>query len=79
MGVGQEHRLHGGGIDRQGNIFKNIRTLLHAAVHQIVPASHLQQRAAAGDLMGRADELDFHSFDLLRRSDGWGVYVSRTK
>ena len=60
VGMGQEHRLDGGGIHRHRHILKNVRPLLHAAVHQIVSLSNFQQRAAAGDLMGRADELDFH-------------------
>ena len=35
-------------------------TYYQGAVHQIVPAVHFQQRTAAGDFMGRADELNFH-------------------
>ena len=62
MGMGQEHRLNLPRVHRQGHILENIRSLLHTAVHQIEPASHLQQGAAAGDLMGGADELNFHTF-----------------
>ena len=60
MGVGQEHRFDGVRRDGQRDVLEDVLPLLHAAVHQIVAAVHLQQRTAAGDLMGRADELNFH-------------------
>ena len=60
MGVGQEHRFDGVRRDGQRDVQEDVLPLLHAAVHQIVAAVHLQQRTAAGDLMGRADELNFH-------------------
>ena len=60
VGVGQEHRLDGVRRDGQRDVLEDVLPLPNAAVHQIVPAVYLQQRTAAGDLMGRADELNFH-------------------
>ena len=60
MGVGQEHRFDGVRRNGQRDILENVLPLLHTAVHQIVSAVHFQQRTAASDLMGRADELNFH-------------------
>ena len=60
MCVGQKHRVDFPRRHRQGHIFEDVDTLFHAAVHQVLPASHLQQCTAARDLVGRTDELDFH-------------------
>ena len=60
VGVGQQHKVQLRSPDRQGLVFKEILPLLHAAVHQALFIAHLDERAAAGDLMGRAEKCDFH-------------------
>ena len=76
MGVGQEHRFNGVRRNGQRDVLENVLPLLHAAVHQIVPAAYLQQRTAAGDFMGRTDELNFHvctsKIDVTPRKNRWG-------
>ena len=52
----EEFRVNGRGVLR----FNPADPNLYTAVHQIVSAVHFQQRTAASDLMGRADELNFH-------------------
>ena len=42
MGVGQEHRFDGVRRDGQRDVLEDVLPLLHAAVHQIVPAAYLQ-------------------------------------
>ena len=76
MGVGKEHRFDGIRRDGQRDVLENVLPLLHTAVHQIVPAAYLQQRTAAGDFMGRTDELNFHvctsKIDVMPRKNRWG-------
>ena len=60
MCMGQKDRLNTVGRDGDGHILEYIDTLFHAAVHQILLAADLQKCAAAGDLVGRSDELDLH-------------------
>ena len=54
MGVGQQDKVYLGWVHRQLLIFKNILTLLHAAVHKTLFVARFDQRAASRDLMGRA-------------------------
>ena len=75
VGMGQEHRLNIGGLYRQGDILENIRPLLHTAVHQIVTGANFQQRAAASDFVGSADELDLHTPHLQFLLDGLSAYT----
>ena len=61
MGMGQKYRLNLVGADGKGDILEHIGTLLHAAVHHVILAANFQQCAAAGNLVGSADKLNFHS------------------
>ena len=58
--VGEEHRVDLAGSDGQRRVFKHVHALLHAAVDEVEMPGALQQRAAAGDLVRRAEEGEFH-------------------
>ena len=60
MGMGSQHPVDFPGSNRDGLIFVDILALLHAAVDQKAPSGRFDQRAAAGDLMVRAQKRDLH-------------------
>ncbi len=59
VGVGEEDSLNDTGGYGDGDVFKYIPALLHAAVNEILFSTDLQQGAASGDLVGGTDELNF--------------------
>ena len=65
MGVGHEHGRNGRRRDGEGDVFKDIDALFHAAVDKIILSAVFQQGAAAGHLVCRTDERDFHTTILL--------------
>ena len=71
MRVCQKNCVDLSGQNRERRIFKNIDTLLHAAVDQIVPSTALQKRTASRHFMCRTNECKFHGHapSLLFRSD----------
>ena len=71
MRVCQKYRVDLSGQNRERRIFKNIDTLLHAAVDQKATPTAFQKRTASRHLMCRADECEFHrnAPSLLFRSD----------
>ena len=52
VGVGEQHRVQTSFGDGQGRIFVQVCALFHAVVDHDVLAAGLQQKTAAGDLMG---------------------------
>ena len=71
MRVCQKNCVDLSGQNRERRIFKNIDTLLHAAVDQIVPSTALQKRTASRHFMCRTNECKLHGHapSLLFRSD----------
>ena len=65
--MGQQNKVNLGRIDRDILVFKDILTLLHAAVDEAVFAADLDHRAAAGDFMGRAQEGQLHGISSFVR------------
>ena len=67
MSVGEKDGVDQGCRNRQRDILIEIPPLLHAAVDEIMAAAELQQRTAAGHLVGGADEGQLHKESPLLR------------
>ena len=61
MGVGQEDKVQPGWFNGQILIDEEILALLHAVVHDTLFIAHFNVGAAAGHLMGRAQECHVHA------------------
>ena len=58
--VRHQHKVDGRCIHGNGDVFKNVLSLLHAAVDQTVMPADLQHGAASGNLMVCPDKSQFH-------------------
>ena len=68
VSVCQKHRFDFRRNDWQGNIFKNVHTLFHSAIDQVLVISHSQQGTGTRNLVRGTDKLNFHicsSFILI--------------
>ena len=69
MGMGQQNPVYGGGGYGDFLIFIFVRPLLHAAVNQNGFTAGLQQIAAAGYLVGRAEKGKLHRKSPFEHND----------
>ena len=67
VGVGQQHRVHIPRRQGQFGVFVFVGALFQPAVDEDVLSVCLQQRAAAGYLVSRAQKGEFHSRTILSR------------
>ena len=68
--VRQHHKIQLAGGQGQRRVFKGVRALLHAAIHQEIAPAHLHQRAAACHLVRGAKKRHLHAITPIGRPAG---------